>query len=192
MTEFILLAAANARFEVAALGVSFIALALIVSSYLFKDRVWFLLFQALGIVFLILSYFFTGEYFAMVGLTIGLGRTFVYFLYERKQKLAPVPVAATFCMLTLAAYGVVNLWILGDPKLVDIVNLVVLCLYAVLFRIKNVKLMRYLLLVPTALAVLYNVLCGATVFVIASYSFEIAANVYAIVKFNILSEKKKA
>lgn len=173
------------------LVVSFIAMSLIVASYFFKERVWFLLFQALGIVFLILSYFFDGEYFAMVGLTIGLARTLVYFLYERKQKLASVPVAVLFCMLTLAAYGVINLWILGDPKPVDIVNLVALCSYAVLFRIKNVKLMRYLILIPTALSVLYNILCGAAVFVVVSYSFEIAANIYAIVKFNILDTKKK-
>lgn len=169
---------------------SFIAMSLLVSSYFFKDRTYFLLFQTLGIVFLVVSYLFDGNYYAMVGLSVGLARTLVYYLYERKHSLAPVSLAITFCMLTVAAYAVVNLWILKNPKPVDIISLTSLCGFAVLFRIKNVKLMRYLIVIPTALAILYNYLCGATVFVIISYSFELAASLYAIVKFNILDKDK--
>lgn len=174
-----------------ALVMSFIAMSLLIGSYFFKDRTYFLLFQSLGIVFLILSYLFDGLYFAMIGLMVGLSRTFSYFLYEKTHTRAPVSLAVLFCMLTLAAYAVVNLWILKNPAPVDIINLAALCGYAILFRIKNVKLMRYLILLPTALSVLYNVLCGAAVFVAISYVFEIAANIYAIVKFNILDKKKE-
>lgn len=170
---------------------SFIAMALLICGYFFKDRLYFLLFQCLGIVFLILSYLFDGLYFAMIGLTVGLARTFTYFLYERKRTRAPVSFAVLFCMLTIAAYAVVNLWILKNPAPVDIINLAALCGYAILFRIKDVKLMRYLILLPTALSVLYNILCGAAVFVAISYAFEITANIYAIIKFNILDGKKE-
>ncbi len=181
----------GATVDMLGLIMSFIAMSLLIGSYLFKDRTYFLLFQALGIVFLILSYLFDGLYFAMIGLAIGLARTFTYFLYERKHTRAPVSWAVIFCMLTLAAYAVVNLWILKNPSPVDILNLVALFGYAILFRIKDVKLMRYLILIPTALSVLYNVLCGAAVFVAISYAFEITANIYAIIKFNILDGKKK-
>ena len=64
-----------------ALGVSFVAMALIVSSYFYRKKVYFLLFQALGTVFLVLSYLFSAEYFAMIGLSVGLCRTVTYFMF---------------------------------------------------------------------------------------------------------------
>ena len=170
---------------------SFIALCFVVSSYFFKERIYYLLFQSLCIVFLILSYLFDGNYFAMVGLIIGLGRVLVYFLYERKNVVAPVWVAVLICLATLSAYCVVNLWILKNAKPLDILNLALLCLYAVIMRIRNMELLRWLIVIPTAMAILYNALCGAAVFAVISYVFEVCANIYAIVKFNILEKRTK-
>ena len=96
-----------------------------------------------------------------------------------------------FCALTLTSYFTVNLGILKTAKPIDIFYVASLMLYAIVFRIKDVELMRYLVLVPTVLAVLYNVLCQAPVFTTVSYAFEVAAGVYAVIKFNILGQKEK-
>ena len=50
--------------------------------------------------------------------------------------------------------------------------------------------MRYVILIPTFLALLYNVLILATVFVIVSYSFELLANIVSIIKFDIIDKRK--
>ncbi len=173
-----------------ALVFSFFALCCAVSSYLFRIRTRYLLFQSLCIVGLILAYLFEENYFAMVGLVIGLARVLIYFWYEEKNAVAPFWVMLLICLSTVAAYCVVNLWVLKNAKPMDILNLAVLCMYAVIMRLRNMRLLRWLILIPTALAVLYNVLCDATVFTVISYSFELAANLYAIVKFNILDKDK--
>ena len=177
--------------EKLALAVSFVAMSLIVSSYFYKKKVYFLLFQAIGTVFLVLSYLFSAEYFAMIGLAVGLSRTLTYFLFEKQDKTAPIYFVFLFCALTLASYFTVNLGILKTAKPIDIFYLASLMLYAIVFRMKDVELMRYLVLVPTVLAVMYNVLCAAPVFTTISYAFEVAAGVYAVIKFNILGQKEK-
>jgi hypothetical protein len=49
---------------------SFLALALIAYSYLINKKGTYLVFQGLGIVFLIISYFFISKYFAMISMIV--------------------------------------------------------------------------------------------------------------------------
>ena len=176
--------------EEAALLVSFIAMGLVVVSYFFKKKNVFLILQSAAIVFLILSYLFTGEYFAMVGIGIGLIRTLVYFAYERDMKETPLYWTITFCVVTGAAYFTVNFWILGNAKPVDVLYLASLILYAVVFRIRDLKWMRRLALMPIALALAYNIFANSTPFILASYSLELAANLAAILKFEVFDLRK--
>lgn len=171
--------------------VSFIAMSLITISYFLKRKSLYLSFQASGIVFLILSFFFTEQFFAMLGLTIGLARTVTFFLYEKKDKDAPLYLSILFSVLTIAVYFIVNLGVLKTAKPLDILYLVGLVFYAFTFRIRNLKTMRYVTVVPTLLNVLYSVLIYSTPFVIISYAFECGANLLAILKYDIL-EKEKA
>ncbi len=159
-----------------------IAMSFVASSYFFGKKSFYLLFQSIGIVFLIISYFFIEEFFAMVGLVVGLGRTLVYFLYAKNDKPAPVFCAVGFSLLTVSVYVIVNIVILGDAKPVDLINLAALVFYACVYLAQDLKKLRYLIFIPLGLSVLYNVLISATAFVIVSYSFEIGANVLAIVK----------
>ncbi|MBR2614886.1 MAG: YgjV family protein [Clostridia bacterium] len=158
-----------------------IAMVAVTSSYMFKKRSFYLLFQSITIVFLILSYLFIEQYFSMIGLFIALIRAFTFFMFEKKDKKAPVYLSIIFSVLTLAGYFIVNLVILKDARPLDIINLVTLIMYAFFHRIRNYDLMRYLMTMPLALSVLYNLLIEATPFVIISYSFEFAANLVAIV-----------
>ena len=169
--------------------VSLVAMVLVAASYFFKSKREYLTFQALGIVFLIASYFFTGAYFAMVGLGVGLARTLTFYGYEKRKKNAPISLAVLFSALTLAAYFVVDVWVLGKGKPLDIIYLVALILYAFVFRMRNLKAVRFCALAPTALSLTYTALNQAAVFVIVSYAFELGANLVAIYRYDI---KRKA
>lgn len=72
-----------------ALIASFIAMAFVVMAYFVKKKAYYLLCQLLCIVFLVVSYFFTVQFFAMIGLAVGLLRTVTFFVYENKEKQAP-------------------------------------------------------------------------------------------------------
>lgn len=170
-----------------ALIASFVAMLLIASSYFFKKKELYLLFQAIGMVFLGLNYFFTLEFFAMLGLAVGLFRALVFFFYEKKDKLAPIFWAYLCAGLTLAAYFIVN-W--NSIKPLDIIYMVSLILYAFIFRIRDLKLMRFTVLAPNFLAVLYNVLIQATPFATLSYAFELGANIVSILKYHVFGKEE--
>ena len=176
--------------EVLSLIASFIAMAFVICSYFVKKKN-FLLFQALCIVFLIISYFFNLQFFAMVGLMIGLARSLTFYYYEKKNVEAPLYWAIIFSILTLASYFIINLWILKDVKPVDVLYLIGLLLYIFIFRVRDIKKVRYLMLFPTALSVIFNILSGAAIFATLCYVFELSANVVSIIKFNVIKVKQK-
>ena len=122
------------------------------------------MFQGSGIVFLILSYLCNGQYFAMIGLGIGLARCVIFYLYERQEKEAPIAWCYALCALSVAVYGVVNLWILQTFHPADVVYLIGLVLYMFIFRIRNIKTVRFLILIPTALSIAYNVWAASPIF----------------------------
>ena len=154
------------------------------ASYFFKKKSLYLIVQGAGITLLMAAYILWKEYFAMVGLVIGLA-------YEHKDEHAPMWWAILFSAAGVACYVIINLWIQGNAKIVDVIYLVGLVAYAFIFRIRNLNLVRYLVLIPTGLSILYNALLGAgTVMVVVSYSFEMCANIAAIIKHHVYDKKK--
>lgn len=169
--------------------VSLAAMLLIASSYFFKKKSLYLVLQSAGMVFLVLSYLLTGEYFAMIGLAIGLARALTYFAFEIHDKRASIFFPFLFSGLSIMAYFIVNLWILKTAKPVDIIYLLGLVGYAFVFWIRDLKTVRFLVTIPTALSLLHSVLIRAVPFVIVSYSFELGANLIAIAKYDLLQKK---
>ena len=159
-----------------------ITLCLMVISYLVKSKTSYLLFQTLGLGCMFLSYLFGAEYFAMIALTVSFTRTLVFLIYEKKDKRAPVLLSFLFAFLTILSYIVVNLVILKTARPTDILYLMAQVMYAFVFRIRSIKLVRYTIIAPHSLAILYNLLLDGMLFVALSYSFELLANVYAIFK----------
>ena len=176
--------------ETLALIVSFFAMVLIAMSYFVKNKNAYLVFQASGIVGLILSYVFTEKYFAVVGLTIGLVRTLVYFAYEKKDKIAPLFVPLIVSFFTACSYCIINLGILKDGNIWDILLLVGYVCYAFAFRIRDMKKLRYFMLIPTGFALVYNIAVHAAIFTVCAYIFELCANLVSIFKFYVLPKKK--
>ncbi len=147
-----------------------------------------MLFQSLCIVFLIVSYFFTVQFFAMVGLAVGLLRAIVYYAYEKRGQAAPLWVPIVLVLLTAASYFIVNFGILKTSEPLDLLCLVTLLGYIFVFRIRNLKLVRFLMLLPISLSLLYNLLSGAALFASLSYAFELCANVASIIKYHVIGE----
>ena len=169
--------------------VSLIAMLLIASSYFFKKKSYYLALQGAGMVFLMASYLCTGEYFAMIGLAIGLARALCYFAFEIHDKNASIFFPLLFSGLSIVAYFIINFWILKTTKPADIIYLLGLVGYAFIFWIRDLKTVRYLVTIPTTLSILYNVLIRAVPFVVISYSFELLANLVSIAKYDLFKKK---
>lgn len=170
--------------------VSFLAMAMVMSSYFFKKKSMYLMFQFLGIVFLIFSYFFTLEFVAMIGLIVGLFRTLIFYLYERKEKPAPIWLPFVLSGFTIIAFFIGNFLKGSSAVYYDIIYILALCLFAFIFRIRDLRLVRFLCLIPLVLSVLYNILISAPIFNTLSYSFELLANVASIIAYYVIYNKK--
>ncbi|MBQ8374041.1 MAG: hypothetical protein IJX98_00510 [Clostridia bacterium] len=93
--------------------------------------------------------------------------------------------------MTIASYFIVNFGILKTAKPLDILCLSALVMYAFIFRIRNLKIVRFTMLIPTVLSILFNVLINAAVFATLTYVFELSANVISIFKYHVFGEKEK-
>ncbi len=175
-----------------ALLASFIAMVFVVCAYFVKKKSLYLMFQASCIVFLIISYFFTVQFFAMVGLAIGLMRALTFFGYEHKNKNAPLWLAFAFSAATLASYFIINLWILKTAQPLDLLCLAGLIMYAFIFRIRDLKTVRFAMLAPTVLSILFNTLTQAALFTSLTYVFELTANVVSIFRYHIIGDHNKS
>lgn len=170
--------------------ISFIAMGLIAVSYFVKKKAGYLLFQFLGIIFLILSYLFSGLYVAMLGLSVGLIRTITFLLYENKGKKAPIVWSFVFSIMTIGSYFLAKA--LGTiPNQFDAINIIALCMYAFIFRIRDIRVVKFCMLIPTVMSILYNILSKAPIFNAVSYSIEFIANVASIIMYYAMIYRKK-
>ena len=162
------------------------AMAFVVISYFVRKKELYLLFQSLCIVGLILSYFFNVQYFAMIGVTIGLIRALVFFAYEKRDKNAPIWIAYAVAISNVIAYYVVNFVVLKKAQPWDVLCMLASIMYAFIFRIRNLKIVRFTMLIPTVFNITFNIATSATLFVTLSYAFELGANLVSIYKYHII------
>ena len=174
--------------EIMAQIISFCALAWIVVSY-FVSKKNYLLFQAFGMICLILSYLLKSNFFAMIGVSLGLLRALIFYEYEKRDKETPLILSFIFAGLVICAYFVVNVGIQKTGKYEDILYVISLAFYAFTFRIRDKKLLLYTTLIPTSLALIYTIVCYATIFVVLTYAFELGANIAAILRFYFKKKK---
>lgn len=171
--------------EVLSFITSTVALCLYSISYFFNTKRNYLIFQLSGNVFLSLSYLFMGSYFTMVSVAIGIARGLLCYMYEKKDKKVPVYVILGLCLATVSSYFIINFGIMSDSSPWDVLYLMSSCAYAVTFAMRNIRVMRYAVLVPNALAVAYNLLIKAPISSAISYGVEFVVTVVAIIKCEI-------
>ena len=169
---------------------SFIAMVCVVLAYFVKRKIYYLLWELLCIIFLVVSYFFDLQFFAMIGVGVALLRTLTFFLFERCGQKAPIYWSFIFAGLTTISFFIVNFVVTKTGRPIDILCLISLIMYAFIFRIRNLKAVRFLMIIPTILSVLYNVLASSPIFATLVYVFELSANVVSIFKYHVLPKYK--
>ena len=164
---------------------SAIALLLYCSSYFFDNKKKYLLFQMIGNGFLSLSYLFMGAYFTMVSVAIGIVRGVICYTFEKNNKNVPIYLIVGLCAVTVSSYVLINYVILsGTASAWDVLYLIASCMYAITFAMRNIRLMRYVILIPHTCAISYNLLVGAPISSAMSYGIEFVITVIAIIKFS--------
>lgn len=167
------------------LAMSTVALALYSFSYFFNHKRNYLILQLSGNVFLSFSYLLIGSYFTMVAVMIGIARGIICYTYERKNKKVPVYVIVGLCLVTILSYVIINYMVLSQASVWDFLYLFASCMYAVTFAIRNIRVMRYLVLIPHSFSVAYNLLIKAPISSAISYGIELAVTIAAIIKYEI-------
>ena len=165
---------------------SAIALILYSASYFFESKKKYLILQLIGNVFLSFTYCFMGAYFTMISVAIGIGRGLICYLYEKNDKKVPLYIIIGLCFVTVLSYIVINYVVLsGKASAWDILYMFASCMYAITFAMRNIKLMRYVILIPHISAISYNLLIKAPIFSAISYGIEFVITIVAIIKFSI-------
>ena len=170
---------------------SAIALALYCSSYFFNDKKKYLILQLTGNVFLSCSYLFMGAYFTMVSVAVGIARGLICYTHEKNNKKVPVYMIIGLCLATVSSYIIINyVFLSGTASNWDFLYMFASCMYAITFAIRDIKLMRYLVLIPHLSAIFYNLLVKAPISSAISYVIEFMITVVAIIKFGIQENHK--
>lgn len=168
-----------------------IAMLFVFASYMVSKKTSFLITQTIAIIFLSLSYLFVEQYFAMLGTAIAAIRMVIYFALEKKNKAPSFYLKSLFALLSVVSYLVVNIIILQSARFIDLLLLVANIMYSYLSGVRDLKLLRYLFLMPTAMVSVYNLIAPATLFVIISYIFEFIVNIIGIIKANVKEKREK-
>lgn len=169
---------------------STVALCLYSLSYFFNNKKKYLILQLVGNVFLSFSYLLMGAYFTMVSVTIGIARGLLCYIYEKKDKNVPVFVIVGLCLATVSSYIIINHVVLSQASVWDFLYLLASCMYAVTFAIRNIRAMRYAVLVPHSCAIAYNLLIKAPITSAISYGIEFGVTVVAIIKYEMQNAQK--
>ena len=170
---------------------STIALALYSIGYFFHQKKHYLICQLVGNIFLSLSYLMIGAYYTTVVVLIGIIQLFVCYAYEKKDKRVPTWFIVALCASSVSCYVIINNVILSQASVWDAVYLFASCMYAICFSIRNLRVVRYVVLIPHASAVAYNLLIHAPISSALAYGIEGVVTVVAIVKDEATRRKNK-
>lgn len=170
---------------------STIALCLYSASYFFNNKKAYLLTQLIGNIFLSISYLLIGAYFTMVSVMLGIARGLICYHYEKNDKTVPVYLIIGLCLASIVSYIIIDFVVLSNAVVWDFLYLFASCMYSVTFAMRNIRLMRYAVLIPHASAVAYNLLISAPISSAISYGIELLVTLVAIVRYDILKLDSK-
>lgn len=171
---------------------SFMTLLFVSVSYFFKKKSTYLILQASSVVCMVLCYVFISNYIGVLSLCLGLVRVSIYYILEQKNKKAPVWVVMVFCGLTVLNYFLINALVQNGTTAYDWILVASMCLYAIVFSIRNLNVLRYLVTIPLALSTIYNWLIDAPIFSTLSYLLELVVAIVSIIYFAVQNRQWRA
>lgn len=161
-----------------------IALILVAISYFINKKSTFLIFQVIADFFYALAYLVVDAWSAGVITLISLVRCIYLYIADKKNFKNNVP----FLMIFVALFAVTTIFFWKTSF--DFIPLITSTLFTFGYEIKNMQVMRYVLLIPNALLVIYNILI--TTYASAVLDFmEIVAILAAIIKFYLNNKKNR-
>ena len=129
-----------------------IALILVCVGYFLKKKSHFLIIQTVANFFYSAAFFVVGAYVGAVLVVISIFRCIYLYFAEKhsfKYKLH-------FLSIFILCYVVMTVLFWDSPY--DFIPLITSTMFTIGFTIKNLQLMRYVLIIPNVLLVLYNIL----------------------------------
>ena len=176
--------------ETLALIFSFVGMACSASSYLLRKKWQFLIAQGGSILFIAVSNLFLALYYACVSSAVSLIRVVVYYCLERHNKEANFFVKTLFAGLVILSYLITNVIILKNYMWQDIMLMAINVSFVYIVGIRNLQLLRYCILTPVALAVVYCIIMNAAIFTTCSYVIELIVNIVAIIIYSRKDKKE--
>ena len=155
-----------------------IALLLVVVSYFWKDKKVFLMLQVIANIFYGLSFVFSSALVFGINSFISIVRVVVLYVYEKKNISPPIYLVIPFVL----SYLTVGIIFYQQP--IDIIGIFTPMLFTIAMWMKNMQLVRYLMLLPNALLVLSALLYSAYTTALLD-TVEIVAIVVAIITFHL-------
>ena len=153
-----------------------IALLIICIGYFIKTKSTFLLTQVAGNFFYALAFLVVGAYVGFGLVMISLFRC-IYIYFAEKYGFKYL---MHFLSIFIVLYIVTTIIFWGTPF--DLMPLVSSILFTIGYTIHNMQLMRYILIIPNTLLVIYNIL--TTTYTSSLLDFiEVVVIVVAIIKF---------
>ena len=155
----------------------FVALILVCIGYFLKSKTSFLMLTVFANLFYALAFFVVGAYVGGALTFISIGRClYLYFAEKKNYKYT-----YQFLSIFIVFYVVSTIIFWAIP--LDLIALLSSTLFTIGYAIKNMQTMRYILLIPNSLLVVYNIL--ATTYTSAILDFlEIIVIIVAIIKFS--------
>ena len=161
-----------------------IALILMCIGYFVKNKSQFLIIQIIANVFYATSYLFLGVFSAGIITLISIIRCVLIYFNDKKDLKIDKFIIPFF----IVAYIVVGVIFWKSPF--DIIPIITASLFTISFCIKNLKVMRYILLFPNCILVVFGICTMA--YSVALLDFvETIVLVVAIIKFHYQKEETK-
>lgn len=153
-----------------------IALILVCIGYFLKTKSAFMIIQTIANFFYASAFFVVGAYVGAGLVIISLFRCIYLYIAEKKS------FKYTLYFLPIFVVMYITITIVFWKNFFDFMPLIASTFFTIGFTIKNLQAMRYFLIIPNAVLVVYNIL--TTTYTSALLDFiEIIVIIFAIVKF---------
>ena len=161
-----------------------IALVLVSIGYFLKSKAKFLLVQIVANLFYAGAFFVLNAYVGAILTTISTLRC-VYIYYAEKLQWKHT---FQFILVFILCYVLVTIIFWQTPF--DFMPLLTSTMFTIAFTIKDLQVMRYILIVPNVILVFYNILVGTYASALLDL-LEVIVIVIAIIKFSKAKIKEK-
>lgn len=149
-----------------------------------KNKKGVLIFQLLSSVLYALQYLLLNAFSAVVTNIVGAIKCYVFYLYEKKGKKIPKYIFLIFMVLVLI-FGIFSF-----TNIYSIIPIFVSVTMLYSTWQSNLKIYRIIMVITTALWLVYNCIVGAYVGAIGN-TFQLISGITAIVRLDIMKKSDK-